>query len=44
MKKKLLTLLFVSILIFILLGIGGVIPVIHEFNIELIKKIIALFN
>lgn len=44
MKKRFITLLLVSILIFVLLGIAGVIPAIHEFNVGLIKKIIALFN
>ena len=44
MKKKLLILIFASLFIFILLGIGGLIPDLHKFNLELINKIIALFN
>ena len=43
MKKKLLIILMVSLFISIILWISGVLPVIHEFNIELINKIIALF-
>ena len=44
MKKKSLIVLFVSLFILVLLGIGGLIPAFHEFNLELINKIIALFN
>ena len=44
MKKKFLIILMVSLFISIILWISGVLPVIHEFNVELIKKIIALFN
>ena len=43
MKKKLLILIFASLFIFILLGIGGVIPDFHKFNVGLINKIIVLF-
>ena len=43
MKKKLLLILMVSILISVILWISGVLPVIHELNVELIKKIISLF-
>ena len=43
MKKKLLIILMISFLIFFILWISGLIPVLHEFNIELIKKVIALF-
>ena len=44
MKKKLIILLSVSILIALILGISGALPHLHKFNIELINKIIALFN
>ncbi len=43
MKKKLLILLTVSILISLILGISGALPIIHKFNLEIINKIIALF-
>ena len=43
MKKKLLLILMVSILLSVILWISGVLPVIHKFNVELIKKIISLF-
>ena len=44
MKNKFIILFFVSVLIFVILGICGKISVFHEFNLELIKKILALFN
>ena len=43
MKKKLLIILMVSLFISIILWISGALPIIHEFNVELIKKIIAMF-
>lgn len=43
MKKKFIILFFVSVLIFVILGICGKISILHEFNLELINKIIALF-
>ena len=44
MKKKFLIVLMVALFISIILWISGALPVIHKFNLELIKKIIALFN
>ena len=44
MKKKFLLIIMIALFISIILWISGALPVIHEFNVELIKKIIALFN
>ena len=43
MKKKFILFFFVSVLIFVILGICGKISAFHEFNLELINKIITLF-
>lgn len=43
MKKKLLLLFMISLLLAIILWISGLMPVVHEFNIKLIKEIISLF-
>lgn len=43
MKNKLLLIPMVSMLISLILWISGLLPAIHRFNTELIKKIISLF-
>lgn len=42
MKKKFLMILMVAILLSLILWISGLLPVVHEFNVRLIKWIISL--
>ena len=42
MKKKFLMILMVAILLSLILWISGLLPVVHEFNVKLIKWIISL--
>ena len=43
MKKKILMIFMVSLLLSIILWISGLMPVIHEFNVKLLKGIVSLF-
>ena len=44
MKKKFLMILMVAVLFSIILWISGALPLVHEFNIKLIKSVTALFS